>query len=533
MVDLLNTALNEAFAMPILSLNLHTDLRHFRTAREIAKDGHGNYICGEIEINPPPKHGETMRLELSLVPASDASQSQHMIHPNLLSINIKEQNRIKFRSDMTSAKVWKMILLLRNGEVFYQDPINGSTCKVDNLFDGNKILLGNSFDASLGQEHILINIVTPLLRKEGTGALLIEDIVKERWSNDKSCSRNVPGLSVKNITKEYTSGESKREIHRCRLRACLFQDGTDFVKVSEVFSETIKDTKDKNFGNFQVACLSEPHGACAHGGLKCFLVAKARVGASGFYPVFVFANSDLDMKPERVEKVFPAFKPIAHGKDDLEIYHNSTFRFRIPAQRKEVIQAIKLYRLKTYITLYREADDQYASNMVRFDYHDIHDSMEDNDETCSYCEIKKNMPHTEVRRENMAKIKRKKRYDTDSTSGISDVGSPASTVQMDEETSHFVNPNFQLEDIANVDDILQTIETSPAPHFIDLGLGEFDSSLFDQPMRDGPAEGTESSSPEESDTSSDSDESETEIESSGSDDDKVDDLCKYTKSLNV
>lgn len=85
---------------------------------------------------------QTYRLELSLVPVEEAPQKEHMIHPNLLSVNIKEQNRIKFKSDLTSAQAWKVVLWIKNGDVMYQDPVTGTLYNIDKLFEGNKILLG-------------------------------------------------------------------------------------------------------------------------------------------------------------------------------------------------------------------------------------------------------------------------------------------------------------------------------------------------------------------------------------------------------
>ena len=59
MTDLLETVVMETISnTPNLRISLNTNLRHFRTAKEIAKDGHGNYIYGNIEFNPPPIAGQ-------------------------------------------------------------------------------------------------------------------------------------------------------------------------------------------------------------------------------------------------------------------------------------------------------------------------------------------------------------------------------------------------------------------------------------------------------------------------------------------
>ena len=109
----------------------------------------------------------------------------------------------------------------------------------------------------------------------------------------------------------------------------------------------------QNFGNFKVGCMSEPHGACEKGGWKHFLITKSRVATSGFYPLFVFASSANDIRPHTVDSLFKGFKQISHEKEDMEIFHNSTFKFKIPNQQRSVIQAIKHYHLNTYVTLYR------------------------------------------------------------------------------------------------------------------------------------------------------------------------------------
>ena len=162
--------------------------------------------------------------------------------------------------------------------------------------------------------------------------------------------------------------------------------------------------------------MSEPHGACEKGGWRHFLVSKSRVGVSGFYPVFVFASTaETEEQPQPVDKLFKNFRQISREKNELEILHGSTFTFKIPSQQSSVIQAIKQYHLNTYITLYREADEQYASNMVRFDYHDIHSNIDDVDEDCKYCQIKKNEPLREVRKENSRKRLCRRRNDSSLT----------------------------------------------------------------------------------------------------------------------
>ena len=58
-IDILEAAVMEVMeTTPTINITLDNLFRTFRTAREIQKDGHGNYICGSIVFNPPPKPNE-------------------------------------------------------------------------------------------------------------------------------------------------------------------------------------------------------------------------------------------------------------------------------------------------------------------------------------------------------------------------------------------------------------------------------------------------------------------------------------------
>jgi len=562
-MDVLEAALMETLNTPTLSLKLENPYRTFRTAREIEKDGHGNYISGVIEFNPAPKSDEVFRLELSLVPAEDASQNSHGIHPNLLSITIKDKNkRIKYRGNLTNPKAWKLVLLITNGQVYYQDH-EGNLLKADDLVNGNKLLLGNY--AETGMEHVLITVVTPLKTKGVQWSPNGGKVVEDRLLNDKNRwgSQSADGPTVTSISKEFTFGESKRELHRCRLRACLYQDKTDDFKVSEAYTETINDTRDKNFGNFKVGCMSEPHGACEKGGWKHFLITKSRVATSGFYPRFVFASSANDIRPQTVDSLFKGFKQISHEKEDMEIFHNSTFKFKIPNQQRSVIQAIKHYHLNTYVTLYREADDQFAQDMIRFDYHNIHDETDpDSEEECPYCQIKKNQPLNELLKNNLAiqrKRKRRDRNDSSYESG-SNLGSPLSIIADHDENStapraialSVPGPIQTLPTLNwNDEDFNQIVNppTNCAPTFVmDFGLEEFGTNpgnVMDGPLvKDGGESNTETVTDSEIDSDSDnsdyeSSETESNNDSCSNDEEEyrvveqLDELCNGTNALKM
>ena len=64
---------------------------------------------------------------------------------------------------------------------------------------------------------------------------------------------------------------------RCRIRACLYQDETDNMKIAEAYSISICDTKNKSYGNFEISTMSKPWGCCSKGGWQTFLVSKTKV----------------------------------------------------------------------------------------------------------------------------------------------------------------------------------------------------------------------------------------------------------------
>ena len=114
----------------------------FKTTYIVLKNYFGNWRIHLLTL--ATSSFQVFRLELSLVPAEDACQNSHGIHPNLLSITIKDKNkRIKYRGNLTNPKAWKLVLLITNGQVYYQDH-EGNLLKADDLVNGNKLLLGKT-----------------------------------------------------------------------------------------------------------------------------------------------------------------------------------------------------------------------------------------------------------------------------------------------------------------------------------------------------------------------------------------------------
>ena len=111
-----------------------------------------------------------------------------------------------------------------------------------------------------------------------------------------------------------------------------------------------------------------------------FLIYFLKVDKNGFWPIFVTCNNNQEnAKP--VEQSFKNFKQIS--KDSVQVVNNSVFIFEIPAQNPLVIECLKQFNEKVYMTIFRESDGEFASNMIKFDY-DVHD---ENDEDCPYCAI--------------------------------------------------------------------------------------------------------------------------------------------------
>ena len=87
---------------------------------------------------------QTQRLELSLVPSEKSNSVEHMIHPNIPFLTIRETKKrgTKFNTDLTTPKAWKVTLIIQNGVVYYLDHDLKTKKRVDVLHNGNQIKLG-------------------------------------------------------------------------------------------------------------------------------------------------------------------------------------------------------------------------------------------------------------------------------------------------------------------------------------------------------------------------------------------------------
>merc|ERR1712020_701452 len=205
---------------------------------------------------------------------------------------------------------------------------------------------------------------------------------KDRCQFDQNACHNKGMFDCETIINQYTK-DVKDEMKRIRLRACLYQDENDNLKCAEAVSTTICDSKNKNFGNFEIATISKPHGCCNKGGWQTFLVSKTKVDPNGFHPMFVLSDDpeNPSQSTTPVQNNFPNFQQIS--PDSVEVIKD-VFIFDIPSQEISTVQALKQYNQKMYLTLYRESNEDYATNMVEFNYEICNP---DSTNFCPFCAI--------------------------------------------------------------------------------------------------------------------------------------------------
>ena len=73
---------------------------------------------------------------------------------------------------------------------------------------------------------------------------------------------------------------------------------------------------------------------------------------SGFRPLFVLADPKNPEKAKPVEKSFPNFKQIS--QESVNIINNCVLIFDIPSQSQRVINSLKEFNEKVFVTIYRE-----------------------------------------------------------------------------------------------------------------------------------------------------------------------------------
>jgi hypothetical protein len=74
----------------------------------------------------------------------------------------------------------------------------------------------------------------------------LQEIIADRLAYERDQYPNLPGyVNPKTITDEYKkNAQTRLELHRCRLRVCLFQDEDGENKIGENYSHDITDNRD-------------------------------------------------------------------------------------------------------------------------------------------------------------------------------------------------------------------------------------------------------------------------------------------------
>jgi len=178
---------------------------------------------------PLDARNRILRVELSVVP----SLAELLVHPHLLHLTVfgESQKKASYKTPLKSPSDWRMNFVVEYGVKVYHIPNYGNQKPVqlpDNCLenkDGQTRLL-------LGNNKLLINIISSLqggAKKEDSEGDVITNIdvinrriVEEAWQYPEI--QNLEKDLAKKLATKYTSKEYKVELHRCCLRACIFDE---------------------------------------------------------------------------------------------------------------------------------------------------------------------------------------------------------------------------------------------------------------------------------------------------------------------
>ena len=364
----------------------------------------GSVFSGFITL-PLDARNKILKVELSVVPSLDGL----LIHPHLLHLTVfgESQKKASYKTPLKSASDWRMNFIVEYGTKVYHIPNYGNQRKVqlpDNCLENKngeiRLLLGNN--------KLLINIISSLQgnsKKEDADsdghAITNIDVIERRieeesWQYPELQSHG-KDLSKKLATK-YTSKEFKVELHRCRLRACIYDEATKTLNNIAV-SEVISNARDKNVGYLDLRSISDPGCCCTKGGWRFFLISEhklARDKASPnkqdtdeesdrsppVVPMLVLADNDNNVV-EDINGAFP-LNQIPTDPDSFEV-HGDAFSIILPPQNPIVLDKIRRQGLHFRIFLYRCLDKKFSNSSVKFVYYD-HGAFEGN---CPFCLIKR------------------------------------------------------------------------------------------------------------------------------------------------
>ena len=334
-----------------------------------------------------------------------------LIHPHLLHLTVFADNQKKasYKTPLKSSADWRMVFIVEYGTRIYHIPNYGNQKKVQ-LPDSCLENKGGQIRVVLGTNKLLINIISSLqgngkkdeADSEG-GAITNLNVIEKRIEEEAWQYPALPNLGrdvAKSLTSKYTNKENKVELHRCRLRACLF-DASGNTALATAISDVISNARDKNVGYLDLRSISDPGCCCTKGGWKFFLISEHKLakekGASTkqpqdsdeecdrsppVVPVIVLADIDNNVVDDTNGSL--PLNQIPVDPDHFEV-HGDAFSIVMPPQNPVVLEMMRSRGLHCRIFLYRALDKKFSSSSVKFVYYN-HDTFEDN---CPFCLIKR------------------------------------------------------------------------------------------------------------------------------------------------
>lgn len=357
---------------------------------------------------PADAKSRTLRLELSVIPSLETL----LIHPHLLHLTVFAENQKKasYKTPLKSAADWRMVFIVENGTKIYHIPNYGNQKKIqlpDNCLENKngqiRLMLGNNKGSN---NYLLINIISSLQgngKKDDSdpdgGAITNLDVIERRIEEE---SWQYPGLQnqekdlAKLLTTKYTNKEFKVELHRCKLRVCIF-DASGRSLLASTASEVISNARDKNVGYLDLRSISDPGCCCTKGGWRFFMISEHKLArdkatsckqdsddescrSPPVVPMLVLADSDNNV----VKDNSLPLNQVPTDPDHFEV-HGDAFSIVIPPQNPVVLEMIKSRGLHCRIFLYRCLDMKYSNSSVKFVYYN-HEAFGDN---CPFCLIKR------------------------------------------------------------------------------------------------------------------------------------------------
>ena len=353
---------------------------------------------------PLDARSKVIHVELSVVPSLDGLY----IHPHLLHLTVfgESQKKASYKTPLKSPSDWRMNFTVEYGSKVYHIPNYGNQKKVqlpDNCLenkDGNiRLLLGNN--------KLLINIISSLQgnsKKDDSdpdgNAITNIDVIERRIEEESWQYPEIQNQGKdysKKLASKYTSKDFKVELHRCRLRVCVFDDVTKQL-TDRAVSDVISNARDKNVGYLDLRSISDPGCCCSKGGWRFFLISEHKLArdkaatkqetedeidrSPPVVPVLVLADNANNIV-EDSNGLLPLIQ-IPTDPDSFEV-HGDAFSIIIPSQNPYVLNMMQQQGLHCRIFLYRCLDKTYSKSSVKFVYYS-HEAFEDN---CPFCFIKK------------------------------------------------------------------------------------------------------------------------------------------------